>query len=299
MAGMTNHDESLAQRTRRFLSEADHRPRKSRGQNFLIDPSIAARIADFACDGEIDGVIEIGAGLGALTEALAARAPRVVAIEIEPSFVAALNKVFGDATHVRIIEADALDADLSALAESTAPNWSVAGNLPYYAATALIMRALEVRRPFGRLVTMVQREVGDRLQAGPGTKAYGILSVAAAYYADSIKAVARVPRGAFHPHPNIDSTVVALTPRRAARDDVWDERLFFAAVKAGFGKRRKMLSNALANAGDLLDVSRDIAVGAIVDAGIDEQTRAEALGVDEFVLLANRLSEAGVKPVGP
>lgn len=244
-------------------------------------------------------MLEIGSGLGGLTEALAELGDEIVAVEIDKGLVAALREVVGGRRNVKLVEADALAADLADLCGNEPGEWALAGNLPYNAATAIIMRALELRPPLQRIVCMVQREVGQRLLAEPGSEAYGSLSVAAAYHTESRAVAFRVPRGAFHPQPNVDSSVIAMRPRQAPRADVLDEALLLAIIRAGFGKRRKMLANALSSAPEWLDVSREPAAEALRACGLNEKARAEELGLEEFIALANELAKSGVRPSVP
>jgi 16S rRNA (adenine1518-N6/adenine1519-N6)-dimethyltransferase len=291
---MPGADETLARRTRRLLAERGLRPKKSRGQSFLIDASIARRIADFVCEQDAPRVLEIGSGLGALTEPLANCCERLVALEIEESFASILQELFADRARVRVVCADALRTDLSALCEHDPSVWRVAGNLPYYAATAIILRLLDRWPGFERLVVMVQREVGERLLASPGNDAYGSLSVIARYYLGEATVVARVPRGAFTPQPKVDSTVLILRPRAMRPVSETDEPMLFALIRAGFGQRRKRLANALA-AGLGGSTDRAVVGGLLRDAAFDGNVRAEELALDDFIRLARVFVESGVR----
>jgi len=290
MAGV---DETLAQRTRRLLAELDLRPKRSRGQNFLVDPSIAERIAALVCGDDRPRVLEIGAGLGGLTEPLARRCSQLVALEIEESFAPALHPILADHGHVQIVVTDALTADLADLCDGRASEWRVAGNLPYYAASAILLRVLGRWPGFERIVVMVQREVGERLRASPGDSAYGSLSVFARYHIGEARVVARVPRGAFCPQPQVDSTVLLLQPRRERPAEEGLEPLLFAVIRAGFGQRRKKLSNALA-AGAIPGLDRAAVPGFLARAGLAERVRAEELALEDFIGLARVLAESGV-----
>ncbi|MBM3499044.1 MAG: ribosomal RNA small subunit methyltransferase A [Armatimonadetes bacterium] len=292
MAGIASDGESLAVRTRRLLAELGRRPRRERGQNFLIDPTLAERVAGLACGDEAPQVLEIGAGLGALTECLAVRAARVVALELEAAFVEALHDVLAGSPHVRIVAGDALKVDLAGLVDGPPDAWRVAANLPYYAASAILVRLLEARPPFERLVVMVQKEVGDRLTARPGDEQYGSLSVFAAYQTEDLAVALRVPRGAFYPQPKVDSVVLSLRPRRAPRAGVLDEGLLLAVIRAGFGQRRKQLANTLVGLGSL---DRTSAAAALAEAGIPPPARAEELDLEAFIALSNALSRSGVR----
>ncbi len=297
MAAMGTDGESPAVRTRRLLAELGLKPRRERGQNFLIDPTVAERVAELACEPEGTRVLEIGAGLGSLTEALAARAAAVLAVELQPEFAQALGELFAATPSVAIVQGDALKVDLVGLLPGPPDAWRVAANLPYYAASAIVLRLLEARPGFERLVVMVQKEVGERLTARPGDEQYGSLSVLTAYHVGQAQVVLRVPRGAFYPQPKVDSVVLSLTPRRNPREDVRDEALLLGAIRAGFGQRRKQLANALVGAGSLRPLDRAGADAALAAAGIAPKARAEELSLEAFVALSNALSRSGVKAV--
>jgi 16S rRNA (adenine1518-N6/adenine1519-N6)-dimethyltransferase len=287
--------ENLATRTRRLLAELDLKPRRERGQNFLIDPTIAEAVAELACGDDAPQVLEIGAGLGALTERLAERAARVVALELQPEFVEALEGLFTGRPNVRVVAGNALKADLVGLIGGAPNTWRVAANLPYYAASAIIVQLLEARPAFERLVVMVQKEVGDRLTARPGGEQYGSLSVFTAYHTDCATVALRVPRGAFYPQPKVDSVVLTLEPRRTARPEVLDEALLLGVIRGGFGQRRKQLVNALLGAQELEQLDRNTAEAALTGAGIAPKARAEELDLESFIALSNALSRSGVR----
>lgn len=278
-----------------MLAELGLRPRRERGQNFLIDPTIAERTAGLVCGGERPRVLEIGAGLGSLTAPLAEWAEVVVALELQPEFAAALGGLFADQPHVTVVEGDALKVDLRSLTSGCPGEWRVAGNLPYYAASAIVLRLLEATPSFGRIVVMVQREVGERLAAQPGDEQYGSLSVVAAYHLQSIETAIRVPRGAFYPQPKVDSVVLVLEPRREPPSHVRDEALLLEVIRTGFGQRRKQLTNTLARAEWLGPIDRSLADAALLAAGIPPKARAENVGLEEFIALSNALSESGVR----
>jgi len=289
MAGV---DETLAHRTRRLLAELDLRPKRSRGQSFLVDPSIAERIAALVCGDDRPKVLEIGAGLGGLTGPLARRCRELVAVEIEDSFAVALRGMFGEQAHVRIMSADALTGDLGVLCDGRASEWRVAGNLPYYAASAILLRLLARWPGFERIIVMVQREVGERLLAFRGDSAYGSLSVFARYHIGEARVVARVPRGAFWPQPQVDSAVLLLHPRHERLAAEALEPLLFAVIRAGFSQRRKKLSNAL-TAGAIGGLDRAALPGLLARTGLGERVRAEELAVEDFIRLARVLAESG------
>lgn len=297
MMGVAGQAETLAVRTKRLLAEIGVRPRRERGQSFLIDHSVAQRIAELACGNNRPQVLEIGAGLGSLTEPLAQRASRLLAIELQPEFVQALRALFANQGHVTVVQADALLVDLCAMANGEPDQWRVAANLPYYAASAILLRCLQVVPPFGRIVAMVQREVGQRLCARPGDPQYGSLSVLAAYYASSVRGSLRVPRGAFYPQPKVDSLVLDIEPRRAPLVDRRDEPLLFAVIRTAFGQRRKQLVNSLSRAIAFGPIDRPRAEQALAAAGIAANARAEELDLPGFIALTSALRGSGVNVV--
>jgi 16S rRNA (adenine1518-N6/adenine1519-N6)-dimethyltransferase len=253
---------------------------------------------DLVTDGERPQVLEVGAGLGALTDPLSAQAARVVAVELDQALASALGGILTDRANVRVACADALGADLSALCEGQPDRWRVVGNLPYYAATAILLRLLSTRPPFERIVATVQREVGERLLASVGHRDYGSLTVVTAYHAEQVRPAGRVPRGAFFPQPKVDSTVLVLEPRRQALQGVASEELLLSAIRAGFAHRRKQLANSLGTAGNMSPIDRETALGGLTRAGVDGKCRAQELSLDDFVRVANALWEAGVRPIG-
>jgi 16S rRNA (adenine1518-N6/adenine1519-N6)-dimethyltransferase len=274
-------------------------PKKSLGQNFLVDGNIARRIAALAELPEHARVLEIGPGLGSLTLALCEHGARVVAVELDARLAAVLAEVLTDAgvaDQVRIEVADAADTDLEALlaADSVTSAESVdavpgpvtcVSNLPYNVGVPVVMRLLEEVPSVGRIVVMVQREVGERLAAGPGDEQYGAVSVKVAYYAQAAL-VGRVPPSVFVPRPRVDSALVRLDRRAAPPVDVPSVAGLFTLVRAGFGQRRKMLRRSLA------PVLGDRASGVLAAAGIAPTARAEELGLDAWAALARCAAEA-------
>lgn len=268
--------------TARIIRTYGLRPRKRWGQHFLVSRQALDRILQVADLARTDTVLEIGAGLGTLTVALAERAGRVIAVEIDPALLPALRDAVGGAPHVTIVHGDVLALDLARLfGESTSR--TVVANLPYNIASLLIVSLLE--RPLGirRMVLTVQREVADRLAATPGSKDYGLLSVAVQYRADAAL-VGRIPPGAFYPPPDVESGVVRLEARGRPGCAVDDEGLFFRVVRAAFAQRRKMLRNALASGLALAPTEVEAACAA---SGIEARRRGETLTLEEFAALAN------------
>jgi len=263
------------------------RPKKALGQNFLVDRNVLDRIARLVERGPDARILEVGPGRGALTRLLAGQGARVVAIEFDRQLVPLLVSEFADNASVEIVEADILAVDLPALLlERHAGTWQAAANLPYNISTPVLFRFLEERRHFSRLVLMLQKEVGERLVASPGTKEYGILSVLFRLHFDISREVTVKP-GSFRPVPKVDSVVLKFLPLAEPRVDVGDEEFFRRVVKAAFGQRRKTLWNCL----KALDIgcAEGELMQALAGCGIAPQRRGETLSLDEFALLARSL----------
>jgi 16S rRNA (adenine1518-N6/adenine1519-N6)-dimethyltransferase len=276
---------------RHALRDLGIRPSRRLGQNFLADPGLAARITEATGAGPGDLVLEVGPGLGALTGPLAATGASVLAVEVDGRLAGFLRAAFAEVPRVEVLEADALDGRggpseamrrrLGELRPAPPGRWIVGANLPYAAATPLVLALLEEDPPPACLVVMVQREVGDRLRAAPGTEAYGPLSVLV-QRAAQVKGVVTAKQGAFEPMPDVESSVVRLVPDPALRGDPGHRDRLRRVVHAAFGLRRKTLSNALGRAG--------LGTAAEIEAlGLDPRLRAEALPPAAFALLADRL----------
>jgi len=257
---------------------------KKFGQNFLIDAHVLDKIIEAAdvCPG--DSVLEIGPGIGTMTQRLAEHAGQVTAVEIDKALIPVLTDTLADRPNVRIVQGDILKTDLDDLFPDKT-QVKVVANLPYYITTPVVMRLLE--EGFASITVMVQKEVAERMQAGPGTKDYGALSLAVQYYA-SAEIVANVPPNCFIPRPNVGSAVITLTRHDKPPVSVADESRLFAVIRAAFGQRRKTLANALSNASSL-GLSREDVTAALADIGIDERIRGEALTLEQFAELTNRL----------
>lgn len=262
------------------------RPNRRRGQNFLVDANVLARVADAADLRPEDGVLEIGPGLGGLTRALAARAGRVLAVEVDTGLYAALTEeTVADLPHVRVLLADFLELDLPAcVPEHLGPGrHPVAANIPYSITSPVIVRLLEHGALFDRIVLLVQKEVADRLAARPATSEYGSLTLFVHLHA-AVRRVAVVSRHVFLPAPEVDSAIVRLDVREAPLyPDVPPER-YLRVVHSAFRQRRKNLANALT--GPPLSCTREEARGILDKAGIDPARRGETLNPDEFAALA-------------
>jgi 16S rRNA (adenine1518-N6/adenine1519-N6)-dimethyltransferase len=261
---------------RRLLAEHGLAPSRARGQNFVVDPNTVRRIARLAGVGPGDRVVEIGAGLGSLTLALAETGASVTAIEVDGGLVPVLREVVEPAG-VTVVEGDALRLEWSALLGDGGAPWVLVANLPYNVATPLIADLLDGVPAIARMLVMVQREVGERLAAGPGDEAYGAVSVKVAYWAVA-RVVGRVPPTVFHPVPNVESALVRIDrrPSPAVPAEV-DRDWLFRLVAAGFGQRRKMLRRSLAG---LVDPD------AFAAAGVRPEARAEELSVLDWGRLA-------------
>lgn len=270
-----------------LLRRHEVRTNKSLGQNFLLDKNTLERIVAAAHLAGDEAVLEIGPGLGALTRLLAEQAASVAAVEIDAGFVRVLAETVSDLVNVRVEHADFLKLDLETWArENLSPlPATVVANVPYYITSPLLIALLRTGALWKSIVVLVQKEVADRLRAGPGTSDYGSLSVFAQFHAE-VEVVGVVPRGVFYPPPKVDSAIVRLTPRAAPPVDVADPALFEQVVRAAFGQRRKTLSNALSA---LPDRSRAEILAALEAAGIDPQRRGETLDMAAFAAIVNAL----------
>lgn len=256
---------------RELLASRGLAPRRDLGQNFVVDPNTVRRIAQLAAVGPGDRVLEIGAGLGSLTLALAETGADVTAVEVDHGLVGTLRDVVGDLERVTVVETDATRADWAGLLGDE-DGWVLVANLPYNVATPLVADLLDDVPAIARMLVMVQREVAERFAATPGTAAYGAVSVKIAYWADA-RIVGEVPASVFVPRPNVDSALVAIT--RHQPPDV-DAGVLFALVRAAFGQRRKMLRRSLR---ELVTPEQFAA------AELDPTTRPEELGLADWCRL--------------
>lgn len=259
---------------------------KSLGQNFLIDENILYKIIDGAEISKEDGVIEIGPGIGTLTQVLAERAGKVVAVEIDKNLMPILEETLREADNVEVINQDVLKLDLHGLIRDKFEGKpvKVIANLPYYVTTPIIMKFLEERIPVSSMVVMIQKEVADRMQAKPGTKDYGALSVAVQYYCEP-RMITKVPKSVFIPQPKVESTVIQLKVLENPKVKVKDEGLLFDIVRAAFGKRRKTLLNALSSSN--LGLDKEKIKEILSKSNIQEERRGETLTIEEFAHLAD------------
>jgi 16S rRNA (adenine1518-N6/adenine1519-N6)-dimethyltransferase len=253
---------------------------KKLGQNFLVDERVVDKIVEAAAIAPGDTILEIGPGIGTLTQGLAEAGARVVAVELDRRLIEVLGKILDGYDNVRIIHGDILQFDISR--EITEKSYKVVANLPYYITTPIIMQFLEQKLPVEVLVTMVQKEVAQRMVAPPGGKDYGALSVAVQYFTKP-EIMFIVPPSAFIPPPAVESAVIRCTVRSEPPVQLHSEKTFFRVVKAAFAQRRKTLANSLKTGGFS---PQDIA-GMLSKAGIDGVRRGETLTLDEFAALAN------------
>ena len=264
---------------------------KKYGQNFLIDPHVLDKIVAAAGIGPDDFVVEIGPGIGTLTQYLAYAARSVCAVEIDKNLIPILEDTLSDYDNVEVINNDVLKVDLAALAKekNNGRPIKVVANLPYYITTPIIMGLFENHVPVDSITVMVQKEVADRMQTGPGSKDYGALSLAVQYYAEPY-IVANVPPNCFIPRPNVGSAVIRLTRHKEMPVQVKDSALMFKIIRASFNQRRKTLQNGLGNASELPYTKEQIAA-AIAEMGLTPTIRGEALSLAQFAQLSDILGE--------
>ena len=264
---------------------------KKFGQNFLIDTHVLEKIISAAGITKNDCVLEIGPGIGTMTQYLAENAGHVVAVEIDRNLIPILKETLADYDNVTVINEDILRVDIKALAEeyNGGKPIKVVANLPYYITTPIIMGLFESGVPIDNITVMVQKEVADRMKEGPGSKDYGALSLAVQYYAEP-EIVANVPPNCFSPRPNVGSAVIRLTRHKEMPVQVKDPALMFKIIRASFNQRRKTLQNGLGNAPELPYTKEQIAA-AIAEMGLTPTIRGEALSLAQFAQLSDILGE--------
>lgn len=275
--------------TSEILNKYQFRMQKKYGQNFLIDTNILHKIVEAAEITKEDCVLEIGPGIGTMTQHLAEAAGRVVAVEIDKDLIPILKETLSPYDNITLLHADILKVDLCRLSEEQNGGrpFKVVANLPYYITTPIIMALFESHIPLASITVMVQSEVADRMQVGPGTKDYGALSLAVQYFAKP-EVVVRVPASCFMPRPNVDSTVIRLTRHISPPVDVEDEAYLFAVIRASFNQRRKTLVNGLVNAGNL-GVTKAQVEEALAQMELPKTVRGETLTLERFTELSNCL----------
>ena len=267
--------------------------RKKYGQNFLIDTRVLDKIIAAAGVTRDDTVLEIGPGIGTMTQCLAEAAGQVIAVEIDDNLIPILKETLADYSNITIINEDILKVDIRRLAHEAGGGRpiKVVANLPYYITTPIIMGLFESGAEIDNITVMVQKEVAERMSAGPGSKDYGALSLAVQYYAEPYL-VANVPQNCFIPRPNVGSAVIRLTRHREPAVKVADPALMFKLIRASFGQRRKTLQNGLNNSPEL-SFSKEQIAAAIGSLGVPAAIRGEALTLEQFARLADYLSFCG------
>lgn len=261
------------------------------GQNFLIDAHVLEKIVSAAGITKDDCVLEIGPGIGTMTQYLAESAGQVIAVEIDTNLLPILTDTLKDYSNVKVINQDILKVDINELVKeyNNGRPIKVVANLPYYITTPIIMRLFESNVPIDNITVMVQKEVADRMQVGPGSKDYGALSLAVQYYA-SPYIVANVPPNCFIPRPNVGSAVIRLTRYQEPPVQVKDPKLMFKLIRASFNQRRKTLQNGLNNSPEI-SFSKEEITKAIESLGVSPSVRGEALSLEQFAQLANYFAQ--------
>lgn len=283
---------SNPQRTIEVIKKYEFCFQKKFGQNFLIDGHVLDKIIAGAGVTKDDMVLEIGPGIGTMTQYLAEAAGKVVAVEIDRNLLPILQETLADYDNVKVIHADVLSLDLEKLVqeENGGRPIKVVANLPYYITTPIIMALFEQHVPLANVTVMVQKEVAARMKSGPGSKDYGALSLAVQYYAEPY-IVANVPCNCFMPRPNVDSAVIRLTRYEEPPVQVKDEKMLFKIIRASFNQRRKTLQNGLNNSSEL-NFTKDQIAAAIAAAGFSPSVRGEALTLEQFARLTDILLNA-------
>ena len=277
----------IPQNTIEVLQKYHFNFQKKFGQNFLIDTHVLEKIIAAADVTKDDFVLEIGPGIGTMKQYLCEHARAVAAVEIDKNLIPILGDTLGAYDNVEIINQDILKVDIKKLAEEKNGGRpiKVVANLPYYITTPIIMGLFESHVPIDSITVMVQKEVADRMQVGPGTKDYGALSLAVQYYA-APEIVAIVPPNCFMPRPKVGSAVIRLTRHKEPPVQVEDEKLMFRIIRASFNQRRKTLANGLKNSGELT-LSKEVIEESITELGVPVTIRGEALSLAQFAELSN------------
>lgn len=288
---MDYKDIATPTRTKALFNQYGFNFKKSLGQNFLIDVNIIHNIIDASDIDEQTGIIEVGPGMGSLTEQLAKSAKKVMAFEIDQRLIPVLKDTMGPYDNVTVINEDILKADIAHYITEHLTDCEkimVVANLPYYITTPILLNLMQQKLPIDGYVVMMQKEVGERLNAQVGTKAYGSLSIVAQYYTETSK-VLTVPKSVFLPPPNVDSIVVKLMKRPTPIVDIDDENKFFKMTKAAFSQRRKTINNNYQSLFVNGKVNKEKILEWLEAAGIDPRRRGETLSIKEFANLYNEL----------
>ncbi|MBO5561860.1 MAG: 16S rRNA (adenine(1518)-N(6)/adenine(1519)-N(6))-dimethyltransferase RsmA [Firmicutes bacterium] len=278
---MTDRQPSLAYKTKQIIKKYEFDFKKNFGQNFLVDERVLDKIVASADITENDVVLEVGPGIGTLTQALAKKAKKVIAVEIDKTLIPILGELLADFDNIEIINEDILKVDINEIvAKNGGKPIKVVANLPYYITTPIIMNILEKRLPVESITVMIQKEVAYRMQAQPKSKEYGALSLIVQYYCTPYL-VANVPQNCFMPRPNVDSAVIRLTTLEKPAVDAENTELLFHIIKTAFAQRRKTLLNCFFNCGGW-DMSKEELTELINAAGYDEKVRGEALTLEDY-----------------
>lgn len=284
---MDNKDIATPSRTKQLLAQFGFDFKKSLGQNFLIDVNIIHKIIEASQIDDNTGIIEVGPGMGSLTEQLAKKAKKVVAFEIDQRLIPVLNHTLAPYDNITIINEDILKANISEAVQTHLNDCEkimVVANLPYYITTPILLNLMQQDIPIDGYVVMMQKEVGERLNAQVGTKAYGSLSIVTQYYTETSK-VLTVPKSVFMPPPNVDSIVVKLMQRERPIVEVDDEKAFFSLAKAAFAQRRKTINNNYQNYFENGKLYKEDILKWLNDAQIDPKRRGETLSIQDFARL--------------
>lgn len=281
----------IPKNTIEILKKYNFNFQKKYGQNFLIDTRVLERIIGEADITKDDMVLEIGPGIGTMTQYLCENARKVIAVEIDNALIPILSDTLSEYDNVTVINDDILKVDINRLVneENDGRPIKVVANLPYYITTPIIMGLFEKKVKVESITIMVQKEVADRMQAGPGTKDYGALSLAVQYYSKP-EIVANVPPNCFMPRPNVSSAVIRLKSHKERPFEVKDEALMFKLIRASFNQRRKTLTNGIKNSPEL-NFSKEQVVEALGNLGLNESIRGEALTLEQFGKLADELTK--------
>lgn len=278
---MPDREPSLAYKTKQIIKNYEFAFKKNFGQNFLVDERVLDKIVASAELTPDDTVLEIGPGIGTLTQALAKNCKKVIAVEIDKTLIPILGELLADFDNIELINEDILKVDIATLAaQNGGKKLKVVANLPYYITTPIIMNILEKNLPVESITVMIQKEVAYRMQAQPKSKDYGSLSLVTQYYCEPYL-VANVPQNCFMPRPNVDSAVIRLKTLERPAVDTDDRELLFHIIKTAFSQRRKTLLNCFFNAGGW-DMSKERLTALINAAGYDEKVRGEALTLEDY-----------------